>query len=361
MDLDQDAPWQRWSALEARAAGTAFQSRAFIEPLSKRLVPAMGRRAFLIEIADGAGPALAAILATRRWFGATIIEFAGLGYADFCGPLVRQGFQITDETLRQLDALLETRLPAHDALILKRMTDAIDGQLNPFAMLPGVSEMGCGTFQLPPGTRISGASGTIRNHERKARKLLREGGTIRRITCPREALAALERAFHWRASSSDEQSWLASPLAHPAAQDFYRQVISEGVASGHSVLHQVEAAKEPIALVHGFVHGGRYHGSLMAVDRSAPSTRTYSPGQIGVLAAITEHLASGAGAVDLGAGNNEYKTHLRGEYRSQMMLTRARTTIGTLAVTRARLHDAARHWMRAHPETARLIREWRGQ
>lgn len=359
-DLDPAEPWARWSALEAHAAGTAYQSRAFVEPLSKRLAPALGRSAFLIEIADEAGPALAAALTTRRWAGATIIEFADLGYADCCSPLVRKGLRSSPEMIRQLDAVLRTGLPRHDALILKRMPVEIDGQINPFALLPGARDMGSGTLQLPPGTRLSGTSATIRNSERKARKLIREGGAIRRITRRSEALAALELAFLWRSSPSERLAWSPSPLAHPAAQDFYRQVIGEGVVTGHSVLHQVEAADGPIGLVHGFVHAGRYHGSLMAVDRSAASTRTYSPGLVGVLTAINDHMATETGGIDLGAGNSEYKTHFRGQFRHHIMVARVRTPLGALAVARARLHDAGRHWMRAHPEAARHIRAWRG-
>lgn len=359
-DLDRPGAWSGWSALEAEAAGTAYQARAFVEPLTRRLAPALGRSAFLIEIHDEAGPLLAAALVMRRWYGARIIEFADFGYVDCCGPLVRRGLEADPEAIGRLDAALQAGLPRHDALILKRMPAEIAGEANPFALLPGARPMGCGTFELPPGSRISGSSATIRNSERKARRLVRDGGTVRRITDPAEALAALELAFAWRSGSGDRYDWAASPLAHPAARDFYREVIGQGVASGHSVLHQVATAQAPIGLVHGFVHAGRYHGSLMAVDRTAPDARLYSPGMVGVLAAIGDHLARETGGVDLGAGNSEYKRHFRGRFRHHIMVARARTPLGALAVARAKLHDAGRHWMRAHPALARQIRAWRG-
>lgn len=357
--LDQDALWARWSTLEGQAVGTAFQARTFVEPLMRRLAPALGREGFVLEVSDASGPVLAVALAMRRWRGARIIELADLGYSDCCGPLVRRGARFDADALAGLDAALKASLPPHDALIFKRMAREIDGQANPFAALPGARTMGCGAIQLPAGHQLAGASATIRNGERKARKLLREGGAIRRIMERDEAQAALERAFAWRLSQSPADG-PASPLAPPAARDFYREVIGNGVVTGHSVLYEIASAEGPIGLVHGFVHGGRYHGSLMAVDRDAPAARIYSPGLIGMLAAIREHLATQTGGVDFGAGNSEYKTHFRGEFRSHVMLSRARTPLGAIAIARARLYDAGRHWMRAHPEMAERIRRWRG-
>ena len=77
--VDDSAVWERWSALEEAGIATAFQSRIFVEPLIRRLAPALGRRGFVVEVADCSGPILAAAFTLHRRRGITIVELADCG------------------------------------------------------------------------------------------------------------------------------------------------------------------------------------------------------------------------------------------------------------------------------------------
>lgn len=358
-DVGDAALWERWATFERDAAATAYQMRTFVEPLVRQLAPALGYEAFLAEISDDAGPALMAAFVRSRKLGARVVEFADCGFSDWAGPLLRRGLRLSDADVAALEATLREGFPPHDAVMLRRLQRVIAGEPNPFAAFAGATDMGGGTLIVNASDTAKSPPAWLKDTERKMRKLVREGGSIRRIEDRAEAERVVDLAIGWKLRHVAETGG-PNPLGPPAVQAFYRTVIADGVTTGHSVLHVISASERIVGVVQGFVHAGRHHSGLMSVDRDAPESRTFSPGTSGMLSAIRHHAEMETGPFDLGAGNSEYKSRLHGTLEPQLMVTRIVTPLGLAPVVKERAHAAARRWMRAHPEQAARIRRWRG-
>jgi CelD/BcsL family acetyltransferase involved in cellulose biosynthesis len=255
-------------------------------------------------------------------------------------------------------AVLEA-LPPHDALFLRKMPDRIGGHANPFANFSGVRSMCTGTLTVDPAEVIASGRGAVKEGERKARRIVREGGRVRRITERAEALAALDALFAFRASRA-AAAGERDHLDRPAVQSFYREVIGSGLRQGFAAVYEIAAADRLLGVVQGFVYRGRFHGTLMGFAADDPVSATVSPGLVGVVHALTNHARTGGTAFDFGAGEQPYKARFGGVVADYRQFARAATVRGMapLAVEVARREG--RRVLREHPAATARVRRWRG-
>lgn len=357
--VDDAALWDRWSALETDGIATAFQARTFVEPLIRRLAPALGCRGFVVEVADRCSPVLTAAFTLRRRRGITSIELADCGLSDYAAPIFQLRID-TDDRLRlaELERAVLAALPPHDVLLLRKMPLTIAGQANPFAGFTGARSMHTATLTVDAAATIAGGLGAVKEGERKARRIIRDGGRVRRITDCAEALAALECLFAFRAARARLVGGNAR-LAEPAVRDFYREVIGRGVSSGFAVVHEIASADRLLGVVQGFVYRGRFHGTLMGFAADDPASAAVSPGLVGVVHALANHAETGGTAFDFGPGEQPYKARFGGIASDYRQVVRAATVRGLapLAVDVARREG--RRVLRAHPALGSRVRRWR--
>jgi CelD/BcsL family acetyltransferase involved in cellulose biosynthesis len=248
-------------------------------------------------------------------------------------------------------------LPPHDALFLRKMPERIDGHANPFAGFTGARSMHTGTLTIDPAEAVAAGSGAVKEGQRKARRIVRDGGRIRRITDRAEALAALESLFAFRAARAEVVSG-EDQLNHAVVRDFYREVIGGGVRTGFAVVYEIATANRLLGVVQGFVYRGRFHGTLMGFAADDPISAAVSPGLVGVVHALTSHADAGGGAFDFGAGGHAYKARFGGTAADYRQVARATTVRGLapLAVDIARCEG--RRVLRKHPAHAARARRW---
>jgi CelD/BcsL family acetyltransferase involved in cellulose biosynthesis len=358
--VDDSAVWDRWSALEAAGVATAFQSRVFVEPLIRRLVPAFGCRGFVVEVSDRSGPILAAAFTQRRRRGATIVELADCGLSDYAAPIFRpRGGGFDPSRIAAVERAVLAALPPHDALFLRKMPERIGGHANPFASFAGSQSMHTGTLTVDPVDVLAASSGAMKEAQRKTRRLIRERGRIRQITDRAGALAALDALFAFRAARA-ANGGSKDPLSHPLVRDFYREVIGDGVSTGFAVVHEIAAADRLLGVVQGFAYRGRFHGTLMGFAADDPASAAVSPGLVGVVHALASHADTGGRAFDFGAGEQAYKTRFGGVTADYRQVARAITIRGLAPVAVDTARREGRRVLRKHPALAARARRWSG-
>jgi CelD/BcsL family acetyltransferase involved in cellulose biosynthesis len=352
--VDDAAVWDRWSTLEQAGIATAFQSRAFVEPLMRRLAPALGRRGVVVEVADRNGPLLAAAFTLRRRGGITIAELADCGLSDYAAPVFRSGSGADDPAaLAALERAVLAALPPHDVLFLRKMPERIGGHANPFAKFAGVRSMCTGTLTIDPAAVIAAGRGAVKEGERKARRIIREGGRVRRITDRAEALAALDALFAFRADRREDPG-------RGAVRDFYREVIGNGLRSGFAAVYEIAAADRLLGVVQGFIYRGRFHGALMGFAADDPASAAFSPGLVGVVHALANHAETGGTAFDFGAGEQAYKARFGGIVDDYRQLARAVTVRGLAPLALDAARREGRRVLRDHPAVSARVRRWHG-
>lgn len=359
-DVDDDAPWDRWSALEAAGCATAFQSRAFVEPLTRRLAPALGAEPFVVEVADGDGPMLAAAFVRRRIGDLRVVEFADLGYADYAAPIFRRGMNLDPAAAAAIEAAVRKALPPHDALFLRKMPDRVDGEPNPFALLAGARPVGTGPRVVDLGAADVRDLGVVRHMRTNLRRLERRGGTIRRLTTRAEALAALDRLFALREVRSAALGEVSS-FARPEVRAFYRAVVGTGVETGFAPVYEVDFEGEILAVLQGFAHRGRFNVTLVAFDVASRAAKTYSPGLVTFVQALLDHADAGGAHFDLGPGEHAYKERFGGTIVEHVELLRAGGAGGVVPVVLETARREARAFLRDRPALRDGVRRLRGR
>jgi CelD/BcsL family acetyltransferase involved in cellulose biosynthesis len=346
--------------LEQAGVATAFQSRVFVEPLIRRLVPAFGCRGFVVEVTDRSEPVLAAAFTQHRRRGATIVELADCGLSDHVAPIFQpRGGGFDPSRSAAIERAVLAALPPHDALFLRKMPEQIGGYANPFASFAGSRSMHTGTLTVDPVEVVAASSGAMKEARRKTRRLIREHGRIRQITDRAGALAALDALFAFRAARAANVG-SKDILGHPVVRDFYREVIGNGVSTGFAVVHEIAAADRLLGVDQGFAYRGRFHGTLMGFAADDPASAAVSPGLVGVVHALASHADTGGRAFDFGAGEQAYKTRFGGVTADYRQVARAITIRGLAPVAVDTARREGRRVLRKHPALAARARRWSG-
>lgn len=345
-DVDDAALWRRWEALRAVGAATPFQSAAFQRPLLTDLAPAFGRRPFVVEIFDADGTHVLSVgLVLGRSRIATHVEFPGFGITDQNAPVWRRDLDpAAGEALR---AALLAALPRHDALLLAKMPERIDGLANPLAGWPGTSAMNVVTMVYDPASRPPAELPAVKEAARKCRKLRREGGDIRRVDDLDRAFALLDFAFALRADKAG-RAGRRETIDLPQVQAFYRAVLSAGHGDGSVPVWEVVLGDRTIAMALGLAGGGRFNGTLMATDDDV-DLAPYSPGMIAVATILEDHVAAGGGLFDLGPGEQPYKRRFGGEPAGLVEYDRVASPLGLPGAADRGLRRLVRRFLRRHP------------
>ncbi len=359
-DVDDPALWDRWSALEERGVATAFQSRAFVEPLVRGLAVRQGLRPFVVEVSDAAGPLLAAAFVRRRQGRVEIVELADCGVSDYAAPLVRADVALEPDDTAALEAAIRSAMPAHDALFLRKMPERIAGRRNPFADFSGMRSMHTGTIAVDAAAAMAAGHGAVKEGLRKARKLVREGGAVRRIVDPAEAEIALDRLFAFRDARMVKRGTVDTS-ADPLVRGFYREVVPPAAASGFAVIYEIAAADRVLGIVQGFAYRGRFHGTLMGFAVDDPASASISPGLVGVVKALADHAETPGTIFDFGAGEQAYKARFGAVATDFVQVARAATLRGMAPVATDAARCEGRRLLRAHPDLAEKVRRLRGR
>ncbi len=312
---------ERWRELEAKAAGSFFQSWTWVGCMAgERFV-----RPVLIEVHDGAELVGLALLnrrprlfAPQLWLQESGDPVLDSVFTEHNGPLVAQ---VADPAA--LDRVLSSALGTgrHQLLI-----------------------SGCGSAVLSAARRIGGASvvevlqtrdapyvelstipntvGYIDQLSRNTRQQLRRSDRAYGAAGPLEVsrAATVAQALEWFAElvRLHEATWRSrgqpGAFAHPLIRRFHTELIDRGVPQGEVDVLRVSAGAGVIGYLYNFVRNGEVSAYQSGFDYAGANAHQ-KPGMTCHRLAIDWYRASGAVRYDFLAGASRYKNSFANQTR----------------------------------------------
>lgn len=304
------AQWRSWIAQGACVG--PFQTADWLAAWYATLGRASCRSPLFVFVsrrADGA-PLLALPLVREYRRGLRRIEFADLGVTDYVAPLLGQACPQVAEEIDAMLAALRRALEGADLLAMPKLASTVEGRPNPLLRLPGT---------LP--SQLYGNLVTIgddfeawrysreKTHRKELERSWRVFSRYRdaAFSLPEDAaeavtvMAALENL---QRSSIVGKGW-AYILDQPGYTAFYRRLLSDGLATGDTVLSALTAEGEVVAALLG-VRRGDYYG-MIRIGAASGRWRTCSPGRLVIERTMAALHARGVRRFDFTIGDYPYK------------------------------------------------------
>lgn len=296
-----------WSALEADAPATLYQTARFANAWYATLGPDLGYQPLIVLARDGDGaPAALLALAERRMGPARVAFFAGAKDSNANLPLLRHDLTPTAQDFADL-LRKAGKLAGVDAFALLNQPRVFDGRANALTGLPSQASPSSGHLAslAADGDAVLGArlSKEARKKYRKKEARLANAAALDLVTSaePQQATRILD-AFFAQKLARFEDRHIASTFERPAARAF----IEAGVACGAITLYGLDWAGRIIATYGGGGHNGRFSAMFNSFAADEEIARS-SPGDLLLFALIRRLCAEGYASLDLGIGEARYK------------------------------------------------------
>ena len=343
-----------WDALTKTGAGSAYQSRRFLEPWIDNVAPTLGIAPRLGLVRNEAGAPVALLpFGTLRRGPLQAVVYLGGRDSNLNMPLVARGAIITPEAartlLRDFAGALSQRA---DVFILANNVCRWNGEANPLAFDDAVPS---------PSNALAATIGTdaesfLTTHDsRDARKKLRSKAA---------KLASLGDVIFTQAPASETASLIQTMLAQK------RQLLAaRGIAAGLDGAHvagflsalSVHPADAPaldvyvlrvgdaIAAVFGGLRDGAHWHGLINSYSSDPAIARCSPGDLLLRYVIRDLSPRGVTSFDLGIGEARYKAALCDETIELVDTLFPVTPLGRLYASAERLRLIAKRRIKQTP------------
>lgn len=354
-DMSNPALWAAWDRLEQTGSLSVFQTRFFMQPFLTELVPASRAAPIVVTVHDADGrPQVIVPFVMRRVKGLRKIELADLDLCDYAAPLMARDAVFDRAGAAQLWRRIVARLPAADAVTMKKMPPTVGNLANPLALLPGVAAMGVTTAVVPMAGVDITRTGAYKDAAGKIRKMKKAGDY--RFLVARDATEAdrLIDAMILQRRVRCAELGQTSNLDEPEIDRFFRGLAHQGCADGRVSLTAIEFDGTLIAVIYGFVHRGRWNGIVTAMG--GEEYRRYSPGLCNMVETQAHWKAEGLDVFDIGVGNLHYKERFDGRQVDLFEYQQPLTTRGRIVAIEARLRRSIRHYLDLHPELNRRVR-----
>jgi CelD/BcsL family acetyltransferase involved in cellulose biosynthesis len=305
---DFDFRSDEYQALYEQSNASGFQNPLWLDCFYKVLVPGVSAEPLILTVR--AGGALQAVipLVSQRVAGATILQAADLGVADYNMVVCpSETFEALcgDEAVR---AALVERIAFADILFLRKVRRDAEALDRLFGRADRSScENSAYVIDLKPGEFESWRKeylkkGFRKNIDRRRRKLKDEHEQVgwRIFTKPGEIEAAMDfiRRERTRRFSNDI-------LADDAYFAFYKACALAGAESGETLTSGMVVDDRIVSADFGVMGKDRLHSILCAAD--IENFGTYAPGLQSLHDLIWERSDRGDMRFDAGIGNSRYK------------------------------------------------------
>lgn len=348
-----------WRSFEDSGVCTAYQRFAWVENLIAHLCPARGARPLIVELREDDRPVMLLPLALRRHRGVRIVEALDLGVSDYAAPLLAPGFAPGPEEAQRLWQALRRALPACDLVRVTRLLPSLGPAANPLALLPCARPMELTASGLPlegePDTllkRVCSAS-FHRDLQRRGKRLAAQA-EIRFVAAEGEAqtvelldVLIAQRRERFREIGRHE------PLDLPGTAAFYRAAVLAG-PGGPVRVFGLEADGVWIATAYGLVHGGAFHGTILAM--AGEPWRPFAPGLLIAARIMVWARRQGLTYFDFTVGAQPYKSGFRPETRPLFEIAEAVTLRGRLFLAGERAAVSAKAALERRPALAERLR-----
>jgi CelD/BcsL family acetyltransferase involved in cellulose biosynthesis len=304
---EAEALLPQWRALEENGTSTLFQSRAWLLPWCRLILPVLKARVIFVTVFDASNqPVMLLPLCKRRSFGLSIIEFADGAVADYAAPLL--GRETGQAGFGQIWPLILDQLPKSDLIRFEKLPEHVSGRTNPVTLLPWVHKMdnfAAWGISLPASR--ADYDKNLRSRDRKEirrkRKNLGEAlGSIslvhansfsekRRIF---DALRAQRQARFGKLKRSDI-------LSDPHYLQFYEELV---FGSGGATVSALMAGDKPIATMLGVYCQNAF---LLLMHSFDSALESLSPGIVAIDEMTSHLIENGITHFDFTIGSEGYK------------------------------------------------------
>ncbi|MFZ5735847.1 MAG: GNAT family N-acetyltransferase [Pseudomonadota bacterium] len=331
---DSDLFLQRAAALGPAAAITPFQSADWLSAWLKLLGPSAAAEPLLITVRDGLRGEIAMLLplVVRRVCGVALVEFADLSVSDYNVPLLGPAAPSTSAAAAAAFEAVLAALPDVDVMRLCNLPLTAGGKVNPLALLASSPSASVRNVTTLPRSWDD----YLETRPRKFRKALRQhhraldalgGVRVRMITAPVDdatrLLGKLDQFQRARITALGKRYVLdRPPYAH-----FYREVFSRGQA----MLSVMESGNSVVAIAYSLLH--RQSCTTVRLAHAGAEWSHGSPGIVLASEIIRWLIDNGIEQFDLGAGGYDYKKQLGCEAQPLLVLEKALTLKGRMALS----------------------------
>lgn len=331
---DSDLFLQRAAALGPAAAITPFQSADWLSAWLKLLGPSAAAEPLLITVRGGLCGEIAMLLplVVRRVCGVALVEFADLSVSDYNVPLLGPAAPSTSAAAAAAFEAVLAALPDVDVMRLCNLPLTAGGKVNPLALLASSPSASVRNVTTLPRSWDD----YLETRPRKFRKALRQhhraldalgGVRVRMITAPVDdaarLLGKLDQFQRARITALGKRYVLdRPPYAH-----FYREVFSRGQA----MLSVMESGNSVVAIAYSLLH--RQSCTTVRLAHAGAEWSRGSPGIVLASEIIRWLIDNGIEQFDLGAGGYDYKKQLGCEAQPLLVLEKALTLKGRMALS----------------------------
>ncbi len=312
IEITQDFATAERAWIELEAAGSAFQSRAWLGPWYKFIAPSVKAEPLFVTVRDRATgrPLIFFPFCLRRICGVKIVEFPDLGVTDYNAPICAPDVEFTDEQLEALWAEVRLAIPGVDLFRIEKTPEALYGRPLPFARLGWLSpmELRCWTIELPDSRerydKTVLRSKDRKEQRRKRRNLVDKLGEPELLEAAtreqaREFFETLKRMRAERFRRQGRRDIFREAQFAP----FYQAVAAAGWQSFVSLVN-IQAAGAPIAALMALRHAGNY---VLIMHSFAADLEQLSPGIVALDELMTHLIDGKTRHCDFTTGNEPYK------------------------------------------------------
>ncbi|NEW87698.1 GNAT family N-acetyltransferase [Rhodopseudomonas sp. WA056] len=347
-DTDVDQFLQRAAALGPSAAITPFQTANWLGAWLALVGPSAAVEPLLITVRDTFRGEIAMLLplVVRRVCGVTLVEFADLSVSDYNVPLLGPAAPSTPEAAAAaFEAALEA-MPEVDVIRLCNLPLTAGGRINPLGLLASAPSSTVRNVTALPQSWDD----YLASRPRKFRKALRQhhraldalgGVRVRMITSPDDRTALLFGKLDQFQRARIAGLGMRYVLDRPAYAKFYREVFSRGQA----MLSVMESGDSVVAVAYSLLH--RQSCTTVRLAHAGAEWSRGSPGIVLASEIIRWLIDNRVEQFDLGAGGYDYKRQLGCEPQPLLVLEKALTLKGRMALSAWSTYSGGRSLVRS--------------
>ncbi len=310
---EPDAIRARLATAYREGIATPFQAPEWISAWYAAVGVKQQAEPLLVIVTErGTGQAVVTLpLIRHRSDGLDVIAFADLGVTDYNAPILGPAAPASPAAAQALWARIVRALPGADLFQLRKMPATVDGRPNPLALLRGVHPSHSPGFsvRLPDDWEayLHSLAKKFRKELGRSLRLFEKEGdaAFRRVETVDEAERVLAVMNTQQRARLDEMGY-AYVLQEDAYHAFYAKLLSEGLASGTTILTTLTCDGAIIAALLGVTNGKSF--AMVRLSHAGGDWMKIGPGRLVI--ERTMHALHGAGCrhFDFSLGDYPYKS-----------------------------------------------------
>lgn len=353
-----------WDALEKIAAGSAYQSRRFLESWITNVAPATGltARLALIEDEDGRPVALLPFGLSRRGPLRAVVYLGGRD-SNLNMPLIDPALTLDRAAAcALLRRLAQQMLPRPDLFILTNQPRTWRGHANPFAF-EDAPQSPSAVYGSSFGADITAfltaheSRDARKKHRLKAARLAQIGPlTFERA--PPDRAQEIVATFLAQKESHLARRGILADLDNEPRRMFFNAVAAPASSEPVLEFYVLKVGNKIVAIFGGLPHDTHWHGLINSFD-DEPSIARCSPGDLLLRHVLADLGQRGFRSFDLGIGEARYKAAVCDDRIELVDAIVPITPPGQMYAAAEALRLSAKRWVKQRPAAMKAVQTLR--